>query len=312
MHDTVQNSSRIVCPQSLASNVHNRDIVGESEGPLSDTFDMDLNTISEVAKPTRREQLPAFRAGDAFLAGGTWLFSEPQPKLNRLIDLGGLGWQPIVVTAGGVQIASTCTLAQLDHVAQSRDWRASRLIDQCCRALYGSFKIWNVATIGGNICMALPAGPMIALTIALDGICTIWTPDGRDRNLAITDVVIGPETNSLAPGEILRAITVPIEALARRTAFRQISLTPYGRSAALLIGTLARDAAFALTVTAATRRPIKLSFPGIPSARTLRDRIENEIPSADFFDDVHGAPAWRRHMTLQFADEIRHALSASA
>jgi CO/xanthine dehydrogenase FAD-binding subunit len=273
---------------------------------------MDLNTISEVAKPTRREQLPAFRPGDAFLAGGTWLFSEPQSKLKRLIDLSGLSWQPIVVTESSVQVASTCTLAQLDNVAQTRDWRASSLINQCCRALYGSFKIWNVATVGGNICMALPAGPMIALTTALDGIGTIWTPDGRDRNLAVTDIVIGPERQSLAPGEILRSITIPIEALMRRTAFRRISLTPYGRSAALLIGTLARDGTFALTVTAATRRPIKLPFSGIPSARALRDRIESEIPSTEFFDDVHGAPAWRRHMSLQFADEIRHALSGTA
>jgi CO/xanthine dehydrogenase FAD-binding subunit len=273
---------------------------------------MDLNTISELARPSRRGDLAAFEPGDAFLAGGTWLFSEPQPTLNRLIDLTGLGWQPVVVAESSLQIAATCTLAKLDSFAQSQDWRAAPLFDQCCRALYGSFKIWNAATVGGNICMALPAGPMIALTAALDGVCTIWSPDGRDRNLAITDVVIGPQRNSLASGELLRVITLPIEALTRRTAFRQISLTPYGRSAALLIGTLARDGAFAVTITAATRRPIKLSFASIPSARALRDRIESEIQSDDFFDDVHGAPAWRRHMTLQFADEILHELSGSA
>jgi CO/xanthine dehydrogenase FAD-binding subunit len=273
---------------------------------------MDLNTISEIAKPSCRDDLKPWMPGDAFLAGGTWLFSEPQPTLNRFIDLTGFEWPPIITTEDGLRVSATCTLAKLDSHALPKNWVAAPLINQCCRSLYGSFKIWNTATVGGNICMALPAGPMTSLTVALDGVCTIWTPDGHERHLGVTDVVVGPQQNSLRPGEILHSIALPVEALTRRTAFRQISLTPYGRSAALIIGTLSRRGSFALTITAATRRPIKLSFSDIPSALALRDRIESTIPSAEFFSDVHGTPEWRRHMTLQFADEIRHELSALA
>ena len=43
---------------------------------------MDLNTITEVARPAARAQLPVWTAGDAWLAGGTWLFSEPQVHLT--------------------------------------------------------------------------------------------------------------------------------------------------------------------------------------------------------------------------------------
>src|SRR5436305_489841 len=50
---------------------------------------MDLNTVSEVVRPRRRESLADWRAGDAWLAGGTWLFSEPQPAVRRLVDLDG-------------------------------------------------------------------------------------------------------------------------------------------------------------------------------------------------------------------------------
>jgi CO/xanthine dehydrogenase FAD-binding subunit len=273
---------------------------------------MDLNTISEIAKPGRREDLKPWTPGDAFLAGGTWLFSEPQPTLNRLIDLTGFGWPSIIVAEEGLRISATCTLAELDTCTFPKNWGAAPLINQCCRSLYGSFKIWNTATVGGNICMALPAGPMTSLTVALDGVCTIWTPDGHERHLDVPDVVVGPQQNSLQPGEILHSIALPLEALTRRTAFRQISLTPYGRSAALLIGTLSRQGSFALTITAAIRRPIKLSFSDIPSAFALRERIESTIPSAEFFSDVHGTPDWRRHMTLKFADEIRHELSELA
>ena len=48
---------------------------------------MDLNTITEVVRPHSRTELPAWTVGDAWLAGGTWLFSEPQVHLTRLIDL---------------------------------------------------------------------------------------------------------------------------------------------------------------------------------------------------------------------------------
>ena len=32
---------------------------------------------------------------DAWLGGGTYLFSVPQPKLTRLLDLEAFGWTPI-------------------------------------------------------------------------------------------------------------------------------------------------------------------------------------------------------------------------
>jgi CO/xanthine dehydrogenase FAD-binding subunit len=276
------------------------------------TFRMDLNTITHVARPQHRNEMTAWRSGDAWLAGGTWLFSEPQPALSRLIDLAGLGWPPTVTSPDGLQIAATCTVAALDALALPPEWAAAPLFNQCCRAFLASFKIWNMATVGGNICMALPAGPMISLTAALEGVCTIWTPDGAQRRIAVTEFVMGPQRNALRPGELLRSIWLPATALVRRTAFRKIALSPLGRSSALLIGTLPRDGSFTLTITAATRRPIRLTFQAPPSAAALRERIHTSIPDAQYFDDLHGVPAWRKHMTLQFAEEIRRELAPGA
>ena len=59
---------------------------------------MDLNTITEVARPKGSVEAVHWRDGDAWLAGGTWLFSEPQPHLRRLIDLQELSWAPLVVS----------------------------------------------------------------------------------------------------------------------------------------------------------------------------------------------------------------------
>jgi CO/xanthine dehydrogenase FAD-binding subunit len=270
---------------------------------------MDLNTITQVARPKARADLPVWAAGDAWLAGGTWLFSEPQVHLSRLIDLTDLKWPALTVSENGLSIAATCTIAELDVFPCPADWLSAPLINQCCRAFLASFKIWKTATVGGNLCMSLPAGPMISLTAALDGICTIWQADGGERKIAVRDFVTGDNCNVLKSGELLRRIDIPLAALRRRSAFRQISLTPVGRSAALLIGNVANDGTFALTVTASTKRPVRLSFAKLPLPAELREAIQAAIPDDLWHDDVHGKPFWRKHMTLRLANEIRGELA---
>lgn len=273
---------------------------------------MDLNTISAVAHPRTRAQLPVWMAGDAWLAGGTWLFSEPQAHLSRLIDLTDLNWPALTIGDTHLTIAATCTIAQLDALACPPDWLAAPLINQCCRAFLASFKIWKTATVGGNLCMSLPAGPMISLTSALDGICTIWKASGGEQKIPVIDFVTGSQRNRLAPGDLLRQIDIPLAALKRRSAFRQISLTPVGRSAALLIGTLDGEGGLTLTVTASTVRPVQLSFPAAPDAGLLREMIAEEIADGLYHDDVHGKPFWRKHMTLHLAEQIRGELLGTA
>src|ERR1700733_11938765 len=244
----------------------------------STSLSMDLNTITEVAHPQSRAQLPVWTAGDAWLAGGTWLFSEPQVHLTRLIDLSDFRWPALTINETGLTIAATCTVAQLDALACPPEWLAAPLINQCCRAFLASFKIWKTATVGGNLCMSLPAGPMISLTAALDGVCTVWKADGSEQRIGVADFVTGNQRNILASGDLLRQIEIPLAALKRRGGFRQISLTPVGRSAALLIGNLSDEGAMMLTVTASTVRPIQLSFPQIPDARELREAVRQQIP----------------------------------
>ena len=272
---------------------------------------MDLNTVTDVARPASREEIPAWRAGDAWLAGGTWLFSEPQPALRRLVDLDGLRWEPLVASDAGLVIAATCTIRQLDAFDAPPGWRAAPLIRQCCRSLLASFKIWNTATVGGNLCMSLPAGALISLTTALEGVCVIWPSDGGERRVPVVDFVTGEGRNVLGPGDLLRGIDLPASALGKRASFRRMSLTREGRSTALLIGTLdPEDGAWALTVTAATVRPVRLEFARAPTADQLRDRLRAAIPDDLYLDDPHGTPAYRKHLTGYFAEEIRRELSA--
>ena len=271
---------------------------------------MDLNTVTSVHRPANLDELPEWQAGCAWLAGGTWLFSEPQVETHTLIDLETLAWPSLTVTDAGLEIAATCRVIELDRFQAPEDWPAAPLLSECCRSFLSSFKIWNEATVGGNIVMSLPAGPMISLTSALEGVLTLWPRHGQPRQVPVVDFVTGVHENVLAPGELVRSILLPVHALKKRYAFRRFTLTQQGRSEALLVGTLCPEhGTFILTITAATLRPIQLTLPGVPGAEELAAAIDAAVPFELYLDDVHGSPPHRKHLTRHFAEQIRRELA---
>ncbi len=221
-----------------------------------------------------------------------------------------MGWPALTPSREGLEIAATCRIVDLHDFKGPAEWRAVPLFRDCIDAFLMSFKIWNAATVGGNLCMSLPAGAMISLTAALEGLCTLWPRKGKSREVTVVDFVTGNHQNVLQKGELLRSIRLPATALAKRYAMRQASLTHLGRSAALIIGTVG-DAGteFLLTITASTPRPVQLRFPKVPSATELRQAIDERLPANAWFEDVHGSAAYKRHVTCYFAEQIRAELA---
>jgi CO/xanthine dehydrogenase FAD-binding subunit len=271
---------------------------------------MDLTAVREVVDG--RSTLP-WRQGDAWLAGGTTLFAEPQPGLRRLRDLTTLGLPPLTVTGAGIEVAATCTVAELLAFAETpgAPWPSGRgLIAGCCRAFSSSFKVWNTATVGGNLCTALPAGPMISMAVALDGICRVRGLDGTERAMAVRDFVTGNGSTMLRPGELLRSLTLPAGALGAPSVMRRVATHTWGRSVALVTGIRSRpDGRLTVTVTAATTRPVTISFPCTPSPGELQERLVSALPCQLLLDDAHGRPRWRRHLAVHLAEQVRSTLS---
>ncbi len=270
---------------------------------------MNLNTIVEVKRPKSFEEIE-WRDGHAFLGGGTWLFSEPQVNTDTLVDLDQFGWPALTATKDGLEIAATCRIVELHDFKGPPEWKAVPLIDKCIDAFLMSFKIWNAATVGGNVVMSLPAGAMVSLTSALEGVCTLWPQGGKPRQVPVVDFVTGMHTNVLQKGELLRSIFLPASALTKRFAMRQVSLTHYGRSAALIVATVKDNGEdFLLTVSAATPRPVHLRFAKTPSAAEMRQAIDARLPPDAWFNDVHGSASYKRHVTHYLAEQIRAELS---
>lgn len=252
---------------------------------------MDLGTVTSFRAARSRDDL-ALAGGEVVVGGGTWLFSEPQPDVTGLVDLTTLGWSPwSVLPDGTLSIAATCTIADLVHAPWGPLAEVAR---QAADALLMSFKVQRLATVGGNVCLALPAGAMTSLLAGLGAEAVVWTPSGGSRREPVATFVRDVGVTSLAPGEVVRSFEVPPVALVEPAALRRTSLTALGRSAAVVVGSGRR-----IVVTAATTRPVVLD----------RATFEEGLAAVDcWYDDAHGAADWRTAVTGLLAREVAELL----
>jgi CO/xanthine dehydrogenase FAD-binding subunit len=72
-----------------------------------------------------------------------------------------------------------------------------------------SVQVRSVATVGGNICTASPAGDVSCALVALDAACEILDTGGKIRTVPIAEFFTGVKTSVLKKNEILRSVLVP-------------------------------------------------------------------------------------------------------
>lgn len=269
---------------------------------------MDLHTVTSFRRPTTRAELfDALDPGERFLAGGTWVFSDPDPEVTGLIDLMSMGWPDVEHTAdGGLHIGATCPIDVLSTMTPRADWRAQPLFGQCADALLASVKVRRVATVGGNLGRSFAAASMVALLVTLDAEAVIWCPDGTNRRVDVCTLPTGNGTNSLRPGEVIRSLEIPAGPLRSRTAFAKIALARFGRSGAVVTARLDDDGRFTIVVTAATDAVRRLRYPAVPDVGRLRADLAG---LTGYYTDALGAADWRRGVTGELGARVRAELA---
>jgi CO/xanthine dehydrogenase FAD-binding subunit len=145
------------------------------------------------------------------LAGGTDLMVEVNAGHRRPADVVALGrvaglrrWHHDA-ESGTVTVGAGVTFATLEGAPFTSLVPA---LAQAARTV-GSPQIRNAATIGGNLGTASPAGDSLPVLAALDAAVTIAGPSGR-RETVIHDLFTGVKRTSLAPGELVVSVTVPV------------------------------------------------------------------------------------------------------
>lgn len=258
---------------------------------------MDLHEVE-----TFRDATPRLFLGpeEAWVAGGTWLFSEPQPGIRGLVDLTALDWPAWELGPSVLTIAATCTIDELVRQTEASGLPALGIARSCAESLVMSTKIWGAATVGGNVCLALPAGAMTSLLAGLGATAVVLGPDGERRE-PVAAFVRGVRQTSLRSGEVLRAVELDLAVLRAPAAFRRFSLTAMGRSGGVVVGRRVGERVL-VTVTGSTDRPWVLEVdPDVVDAAV--DAI------GPWHDDAHGAPDWREAQTRRLVREIVEELS---
>ena len=99
----------------------------------------------------------------------------------------------------------------------------------------------NLATIGGNLGTATPAGDLILAVAALEGRVKVHGPKG-ERLLSLEEFLVGPQMNSLAPDELIIEVVIPLPAGRHGSGFQKL-----GKRKAMTISTASAAASVVLS-----------------------------------------------------------------
>ena len=143
------------------------------------------------------------------LAGGTDLmvkYRNPaliMPEIKKdLLYIGHLKELKGITSEGGtIRIGAATTLDDLEENAITPS-----ILKKAIKEL-ASLSIRNVATIGGNIANASPAGDTISPLIAMDGSIILKSLKG-ERRLPINKFILGPGKTVLEHNEIIETIEI--------------------------------------------------------------------------------------------------------
>lgn len=250
--------------------------------------------------------------GERIMAGGTWLMSEPVIEVTGFVDISRMPWQPWERTVEGLTVSSTCTIADFAALSDRTDipeWTALPLFRQCCQALLASWKIWGVATVGGNVARSFAAGAVTSALATVDAVAVIWLPEGGERRVPVSDLVIDNGVNTLAAGEVLRSFEIPEYAMRARAGVQRIALAELGRSGSVVTARRDENGAVTVVITAATLRPRPLVYPSTPQPEQLRADV---LALPDYYTDPLGSADWRRGVSAELAERVLEGLEEAA
>lgn len=268
---------------------------------------MDLLNVQTWVQPQQLEDVSQWQPGWAWLAGGTWLFSEPQPNLTTLVDINQFNWSELEVTPEGLTIGATCTMAQLLELDAPAEWTAVAALKQAVHEL-ASFKVQGSATVVGNVCLALPASTFAPVMVLLGARYEILSPSGKSRWVAAWEFQTGAKQTQLQLGEVMRRIHVPTDYLSWPVSYRRLCLASAG---------------IAVTIVVAAKNPAtgQLRFAiggGIPAPVLLEmaaaetdyeAALDQEIPADRWLQNVTGGAAYRRAMSAVLMQRCADAIA---
>jgi CO/xanthine dehydrogenase FAD-binding subunit len=258
---------------------------------------MDLHRVDTYLRPETLHDLADWQPHWAWLAGGTWLFTEPQPQLQTLVDMQSLGWDELTVSDEGLAIGAMCVMQRLLDCAVPPDWIGMAALRQGVHEL-ASFKVQNVATVAGNLCLALPAGTFAPVMLLLDAEYELLPLHGSPYRVPAAGFQTGAKQTRLQPGEVLRTVYVPAHSLKWQTSYHRICMASAGLAIAIVTAAYnPQQKQVRFCIGAAAGQPYLITADGQPCPDQLGELLDAHIPSEAYLTDICASADYRRHVT---------------
>lgn len=249
-------------------------------------------TVSEALGWVNDDRMP--------YAGGTELLLAMKEGLLRpthLVDLKGIdSLHHVNHSRGEVSIGALVT-----HTRAADDPGVRERLPDFAGVLgkVGNPRVRATGTLAGNLCFAEPRSDVAAALIALGGQVEIASGEER-RRVAVESFVVGPYTTSLAPGELVTRVVVPVRPSVRFVYLKHQTTERPTLGVALAAGARACVVVGAVGFAPQTFRLDSLSDLG---PGEIAGRVE-VVP------DLTGSEEYKRHLVEVYLHRARAAMEA--
>lgn len=141
------------------------------------------------------------------LAGGTDLLIQRPPTVDILVDISSLELNYIKKDKGGGVAIGAATPVEALEREETFTIGPNRALLEAADSM-ATPTIRNMATIGGNLCNASPAGDLSVTLMALGAGIVVAGSKGQ-REVPVTDFFLSPNSTALQEDEMITEIRIP-------------------------------------------------------------------------------------------------------
>ena len=240
-------------------------------------------------------------------------FWQPSCVINikGISSLGRITYNP----QNGLRLGALATVQAIETNPQVR--RRYQALATGATSFAG-VQVRNLATVGGNVCNASPAGDTLPALLAFDAQCAVVGPEGP-RTLPLSEFFLGPGRTALNEAEILTQLTLP--PLLPRTGSLYIKHSPRGAMDIAMVGVASvvtleedgqtcREARIALGAVGPT--PFRaVDAEGLLRGKTtspeaIAEAAESARDAANPIDDVRGTASYRKDVVEALTKRTLH------
>ena len=188
--------------------------------------------------------------------------------------------------------------------------------------LIGDAQVRNLGTIGGSLAHADPAADWPAVLTALDASVVVAGQRG-EKTIKVEQLIVGPLTTSLAPGEILTQVRIPLPPARTAGAYEKLP-NPASRFAVVGVAaeiSLDGKGAVAWSRIALTGLGSKVTRAGYaeqtlqgktPDASTVKAAAARASEGIELRPDLTGSAAYKAQLASVYAERAIQRASARA